>query len=363
MPVATSPSVRGAIRPRSGGSIIRSVLAAALYAALPTSTALAAAADDAEPLVLEGIKFRTVGQDAKALQKFQQAYQIARTPRIVGQIGTAEQALGRWLDAETHITEALTAKTDAWVQKYRVPLEQALQTIRSHLGTLDIVGEPEGAEISVDGRASGRLPLASPLRLVAGQVLLQVRAAGYFPATRTVTVVAEQNARETIILQPNPAMAVTASVTDQATVATPPTAATDAATSARSGTAPDGTSGSGGSWHRPAGWAFAAGAGAGVIVGVVGVVVRNDKADKYNALAASTMCGGTSAAMCADLKSSGDSARTAAIIGFSAAGVFAVTSAILFFTAPPGESPSQTAGLDSCALLPTSRGISCLLRF
>jgi hypothetical protein len=41
-----------------------------------------------------------------------------------------------------------------------------------------------------------------------------------------------------------------------------------------------------------------------------------------------------------------------------------VTSAILFLTAPQGEAATSTsAALESCAILPTARGVSCQLRF
>src|SRR5262249_18802318 len=123
-------------------------------------------------------------------------------PRTLAQIGLAEQALGRWVIAETHVARALEATADPWIAKHRTALDGALAIIRQHLGSLEVVADVSGAEILVDGRAVGTLPLRAPLRLVAGSATLEVRAAGYQPVVRPLLIPAGGLARESVELTP-----------------------------------------------------------------------------------------------------------------------------------------------------------------
>src|SRR4051812_16131890 len=85
---------------------------ASLLASGPT---VAQVADPAEAAIRRGVDLRRQGQDDQALQEFKKAYELSPSPRAIAQIGLAEQALGRWVDAETHLEAALGSKTDAWI--------------------------------------------------------------------------------------------------------------------------------------------------------------------------------------------------------------------------------------------------------
>ena len=66
-------------------------------------------AETQEDLIKHGIDLRFAGDDEGAFREFQKAMQMARTPKAVAQVGLAEQALGRWEDADVHLAEALRA--------------------------------------------------------------------------------------------------------------------------------------------------------------------------------------------------------------------------------------------------------------
>ena len=117
------------------------------------------------------------------------------TPRAAGQLGLAEQALGRWEDAERHVGEALHAAGDAWVVKNRAILDEALGAIQGHLARIEVLGDPEGADVSVNGRVVGKLPLKEAVRVSAGEVEVELHAPGYVPMQRTLTIVAGQYQR------------------------------------------------------------------------------------------------------------------------------------------------------------------------
>lgn len=164
----------------------------------------AVAADDAENQLDAGIKraveLRKGGKDREALEELQRAAGFGHSARLTAQTGLAEQALGLWVAAEKHLNEALATSSDAWIRKNRHPLEQALSTISGHLAWLDVWGQPDGAEILLDGEPAGALPLAGPLRVPAETVELAVRAKGFVSASRSVELSPGANVREHVVL-------------------------------------------------------------------------------------------------------------------------------------------------------------------
>ena len=131
-------------------------------------------------LLSEGIALRRNGEDAAALQRFQQAVHLHPTPRAFAQVALAEQALGRWLEAETHLQQALANGDDPWVAKHREVLERSLSKIGQHLGSVEVLGDlPPGTEVGINGRVAATLPLARPLRVKAGTVVLSLQAEGF----------------------------------------------------------------------------------------------------------------------------------------------------------------------------------------
>jgi hypothetical protein len=167
---------------------------------------LAAPAAPAEPteaeLIRRGVTEREQGHDQAALELFRQAYDRYHTPRAQAQMGLACQALGRWGEADESLSQALSSTTDPWITNNRRALEQALNVIGQHVGTLEVMSNVPGTEILVDGRLVGALPLRRPLRLPGGTAMLQARADGYGPSQRPVTVVPGQLTRESFTLLP-----------------------------------------------------------------------------------------------------------------------------------------------------------------
>jgi hypothetical protein len=182
---------------------MRTAPAALLSALLVLGALTPAAADDEAPpeadLIRRGVEAREQGRDQDALALFRQAFERYHTPRAQAQLGLAAQALGRWREADDHLRAAL-ASQDAWIANNRAVLEQALSVVGRHVGSLDVLANVNGAELSVDGRAVGKLPLSAPLRLAAGTSQVEVRAPGYTSVRRPVTVLAGELGRETFEL-------------------------------------------------------------------------------------------------------------------------------------------------------------------
>lgn len=139
-------------------------------------------------LIDEGVALREEGRDEEALALFEQAYAQTNQARALAQIALAEQALGRFVEAEAHLADALGHDEDAFIRRNRVHLEAALEEIRLRVGDLTVEGGAPGAEVIIGGQAVGVLPLDAPVRVVAGSVAVEVRASGYERFIDTVQV-------------------------------------------------------------------------------------------------------------------------------------------------------------------------------
>ena len=149
------------MRGRAGRLI--SLILAQLIACWPQPGA--ASPETAEEWNALGVKHRKRLEPERALDAFRRAHELAPTARSRGQMGFVEHDLGRYLEAEQHLSEALAAERDPWVIRNRKFLVEALALTRSHLGRV-IVDGPPGAAVSVGGAPVGTLPLAgrSPRR-------------------------------------------------------------------------------------------------------------------------------------------------------------------------------------------------------
>jgi hypothetical protein len=162
---------------------------------------VSAAPDPTEDeLIRKGVEARRRRDDVAALDLFKQAYALHHSPRSAAQMGLAEIALGRWVDADAHLEEATAAATDPWIKKNAKTLEDSLARVQQEVGTLSILGSPDGAEIVISGEVRGTLPLDNPIRVRAGEVRFELRSPGHETETRTVRVLPGQLTRESVTL-------------------------------------------------------------------------------------------------------------------------------------------------------------------
>jgi hypothetical protein len=104
-----------------------------------------ARADAADDAIKRGVELRRERKDAEALEQFQLAQSVRSSPRGLAQVALAEQALGRWSDAERDLQGALQVKNDAWIEAHRSILEQALAAVQEHQQADGSGSEPKAA--------------------------------------------------------------------------------------------------------------------------------------------------------------------------------------------------------------------------
>jgi hypothetical protein len=258
----------------------------------------------------------------------------------MAQIAFAELALGRWVDAEAHLTEAHSAATDPWIAEHRGLLEEAMRDVGQHVGSLDVRGNVAGAEVRVEGRRVGALPFARPVRVAAGTTTLEVGAPGYLPVRRSIVVAPASLTREAVSL-----------LGLDVPFGTPPPPALDDVRP------PPATPHDVGATMRTLGWTAAGGALVGVGIGVAALAVRNDAVGRWNDNACLAN-GRTRLENCGDEQDTAVTMGAVSVAGWVTGAALAVTSAVLFVTAPSSAGRAR-AGSFGCGIGPGDVGVTC----
>jgi hypothetical protein len=306
---------------------------------------------DDERLIQTGIELRRAGRDADALAVFVRALAIRESPRAKAQVGFAHHALGHWIEAERDLAGVLAAPRDTWTEQHLDTLESALAAVRTHLAWLEVEANIPGAELRIDGVAAGTLPLAAPVRVVAGTVTIDVNAAGFVPQLRSVHIEPGMRAREVMAL-------VKGSASVDALPSTQPhPAALDAAvlqTPTDVPAAPEGHA-----TLRTAAWISLATAIAFGASGGTAVVLRESNAAMYNDDSRCFYGALTRDQRCGRYRDSAATAQALATLGLGAATAAAVTSAVLFVVSSPTRGGVDHAGLRCAPLV----GVACTMSF
>jgi hypothetical protein len=288
-------------------------------------------------------------------------------------------ALGYPLEAERHLSESLAATHDLWIRQNRKVLEKSLASVKATIGEVVLVGQPTGAEVVVNGKTVGKLPLDAPLRLGEGPATVELHAAGFVTATQPVVVKAGQRkevhvelARENV----RPPSVGTAASVQPAPVRPlePPAEALplkkpDTESPDQGGEAPQS-----GSAARPAAWAMAAAATAAVGFGAYETFVWSTRKRDFdnhtrplpdNPGKRIPDCGaadpGRGGPECDSIYQQMQTAKMLFIVGFGVGAALAAGSAILFAVSAHGDSdPNQAL---ACVPMTTLPGAMCRLSF
>jgi len=306
----------------------RSLLLAVMLIGLVASRPADAGDDAATDLLREGLKLRREHRNEEAIDAFTRAYALAPSPIALAQIALAEQAAGRWLDAERDLAAATHDPTDPWVARHKGALDDAAQTIAQHLAWLTVRSPTTAASATLDGKA---IAMGVEIRVLAGAAELVVSADGYASATRTWTI--EPASRHTIDIALAPA-------TDRPSPEADPPATrreSDAPRSPRALFAP-----SAGSTRPPIATWTLLGAGA-VGIGLsayFGIRVLHDKSGIDDACVGRPRCDPAATGLYSDAQTSATLSTIAGGVGLAA-----VTSAVVFWAVDRGRSRGATRGL------------------
>jgi len=330
-----------------------------------------AAKKRAQALQVEGLGLLQKGDSRAALEKFDEAFRLVQSPKILFNRGKAHRALGEDVaalaDFERFLDEAPYAPKES-----RVEAERAVQALRPRLAYVELQVEDVGSTITVDGREVGEAPLPRPLVVAPGAHEVRVVKSGMNDDVRKVSPIAGQKLRVvvklTVVVAPPVAPAATT-----AAAAPAPSPAPAAPAVAPGATPPTIVVVTGGGqqpasparerpWQITAAWVSA---GAGVLflgAGITAQVLTSAKYDEFNDVPPMGMCNKTfkdsGGGPCPGLLEAAELRQKLAIAGFAAAGV-SLAGALIFYLA----APSSSAGRDVAAACSPNQlsGVSCAL--
>jgi hypothetical protein len=140
------------------------VSARAQDAAGPGATAAdaEAAKASAKAKMAEGARLLEAGDHARALAELEAAYVLVPSSKILFNIGLAYMGLGRHADAirafEQFMSDAKNVPPTAIADAQKL-----IDGLRPKVGAVEIAADQPGVDITIDGRALGKTPLAPPV--------------------------------------------------------------------------------------------------------------------------------------------------------------------------------------------------------
>ncbi len=306
-----------------------------------------------------GLSMRRDGCNSEALTLFRSLWERGHEARSLVRMAGAELAIRDYPSAERHLEQALRElSADAWLRdpNNRAQTLTALARSRELQGVavLTVRCNVAAAQVYINNQ-----PLSScgvRTRMSQATISIEVRADGYRAERRTITLAAGADVTEAVSLIAEPPVSPVTPLVANDRLTTSNASSSAATASPRAVIVTE--------THphplRPVAWVALGGAVVGAGIGIVGHVVGQPAADKWNS---ETTCQVASpSAECIEAR---DSAQTMGIVraaGFIGGGVLAATSIVFFIVTPPQvEATTRTAFRCSPAL--TTAGVVCGGRF
>jgi len=186
----------------------------AVLAMMMLSSLTPARADDSTRDEASGYPTRNGGFVAReyafALEHFESAYRLYRSPNLRFNIAIALMKLHRSAEAATVFEEFLDTSPEASTDAHAYAKAQ-LDAARLLVGTVTVVSNAVGAKVSIDNQMVGTTPLPHSLYVTAGEHDLQVTDGDKEPFNKRLSAVAGS----TVIIEANLVVLATPSVVEQ----------------------------------------------------------------------------------------------------------------------------------------------------
>jgi len=172
------------------------ILLAVLLGLVAGLASLPAAADDradrGKELAVQGLKAYQGGDYQEALELFEEARTLYPTGQVLRMYGYTLLGLKRWVPAAEALEEALSTKLKPLPDDVRPEVQQNLDKALSHLGTVTIETNVQGATVIIDTGEEELLPVEDR-RLLEGSHSLVGKAEGRKELVVEVDVTAKES--------------------------------------------------------------------------------------------------------------------------------------------------------------------------
>jgi hypothetical protein len=135
--------------------------------AAPTAHAQKSAKERAQELLVEGVGLYEGGDRVGAVKKFEEAYGVFPSPKILYNLGRAYRDVGRNAQAHQSLSRFLR-EVQSVAQDRRTEVEEWLADLEKLVGLLVIATDVSAVTITVDGTVVGTTPLGGPIAVAPG---------------------------------------------------------------------------------------------------------------------------------------------------------------------------------------------------
>jgi len=153
----------------------------------PPPAASAADIEEAKRHFQQGVALYNDGNFNGALAEFEAAYRVRSSPGVLYNIGLSQKALFRYAESVDTLERYLREETKLTGER-RAEVTQLIAEMRALLADVTLTIAPAGATVMVDGRTAGTAPIVAPMRIAAGNHVLEVHAEGYRSQRRELMI-------------------------------------------------------------------------------------------------------------------------------------------------------------------------------
>ena len=120
-------------------------------------------------LLEQGYAADQAGDPERAVELYQESFEIYPSYDVAGNLGVLEAKLGRFPEAANHLSYCLRHFPTGESAKLRALIEKNLQTAQEHVGSVRIKVDRLGAQVTIGNEEVGQTPLDYEVYLAPGQ--------------------------------------------------------------------------------------------------------------------------------------------------------------------------------------------------
>jgi hypothetical protein len=124
------------------------------------------------------------GRLEEAIKLFRAAWELRKNYFDICSLYVAQRSSGKWRDAAESYTTCKRVMPEGMSSTTRLAFEREWMRVRSHVGAITVTANVPGAEVRLDGKTVGKIPLEQPIFVDPGWYAVEVRAPGYASAGR-----------------------------------------------------------------------------------------------------------------------------------------------------------------------------------
>lgn len=156
---------------------------------------------EAGALLKEGNALLDQKKFAEALQRFEGAYRVFRSPKIFFSIAEANDKLQAYARAAQYYQRFVDEADDA-PEKLVARAKQRLAALEPYIGRISVSSEEDGVTVTIDGEVIGETPLR-PQWAKAGAHKVSAQKQGFLPFETSVSVTVGQKKTVMLMLEPS----------------------------------------------------------------------------------------------------------------------------------------------------------------